>query len=97
MARLDYVIGVERRPCYVGGKKAMFHMWINRAWVAPPSMAVGGHAGGQLWEVFGVVEFEDGHVETVYPKNIQFADGGGFGDAAWGPRVERKAVVIKNR
>lgn len=97
MARLDYVIGVERRPCYVGGKKAMFHTWMNRARVAPPSMMAGGHAGGQLWEVFGVVEFEDGHVGTVYPENVQFADGGGFEDAAWGPRVKRECKVNENR
>lgn len=56
----------------------MFHQWINRARVTPPSMTVHGHNGGQLWEVFGLVELEDGHMKEVYPTEVVFADGGGF-------------------
>lgn len=66
MARLDYVIGVERRPCYVGGKKAMFHTWMNRAQVMQPSMMVGGQAGGQLWEVFGMPDEGDETLEAIH-------------------------------
>jgi len=76
--RSRFIFDTGHRPCYVDGKKAMFHQWINRAQVAPPSMMIGGHPGGQLWEVFGLVEFEDGHVGEAYPNNIVFADGGGF-------------------
>ena len=63
-------------------------MWANRAKIAPPSMMVGGHHGGQLWEVFGIVEYEDGSVKTVYPESIQFADGGGFDEVAFGAPKE---------
>ena len=91
MASFKYLIGPERRPCYVDDRKGVFHQWINRAEVVAPSMMVGGHPGGQLWEVFGLVEFEDGHMEEVYPMEVQFADGGYFEDTAW---IEKEPVTV---
>ena len=80
-----FLVGPERRPCYVDGERAMFHQWIIRAKVAPPSPMIGGHAGGQLWETFGLVEMEDGHMREVYPVKVVFADGGDFAEVAFRP------------
>ena len=76
-------IGFETRKCFVRGEKGMFHMWIQRANVVPPSMMIGGGNGGQLWEAFGLVEFEDGHVREVMPTDVRFADGGNFNEVAF--------------
>ena len=85
MASLDSTITIqhERRPCYVDGKKAMFHQWANRQEIIAPSVAVGGHGGGVVAAVFGIVEFEDGTVQERRPNDIRFADGGGFHDTAF--------------
>lgn len=80
-----FLVGPERRPCYVDGERAMFHQWIIRAQVAPPSLMVGGHMGGQLCETFGLVEYEDGRVGEVYPTQVVFADGGDFDVVAFRP------------
>ena len=85
MAGSMFLVGPERRPCYIEGKKAMFHQWINRAQIAPPSMMVGGPAGGQLWDVFGLVEMEDGSMKQVNPYMVKFADGGDFAETAFMP------------
>ena len=71
-------------------KKAMFHQWIIRAQVAPPSPMVGGEPGGQLMDVFGLVEMEDGHMKEVYPYSVVFADGGDFATTAFKPIEEQK-------
>jgi|GEM_PF-3214406 len=64
------------RPCTIGKekRKALFHCWAHRAEVTPPSVLRGGHSGGQLSAVFGIVEFEDGGVSEVYPCEICFTD-----------------------
>jgi hypothetical protein len=51
-------------------------------------MMVGGHGGGQLWDVFGLVEMEDGRMKEVYPTKIIFADGGDFSDFTFKPQEE---------
>ena len=89
MKDCKYLIGFETRPCYIHERKGMFHAWINRARVAPASMMIGGGEGGQLWEVFGLIEFEDGHMEEVYPTRVRFADGGDFACVAFRPVEER--------
>lgn len=88
MAQSAFIVSPERRPCWVDGKKAMFHQWINRAQIAPPSMMVGGHSGGQLWDVFGLVEMEDGQMKEVYPSKVIFADGGDFSKVRFRPQEE---------
>ena len=62
------------RLCIVAGKKAFFHRWGDVAEPIPPSALSGGHPGGQFWKVFGIVEYEDGSVEMVYPSKICFTD-----------------------
>lgn len=79
----QFIVGPERRPCYVEGKKAMFHQWITRAQIAPPSPMIGGAPGGQLMDVVGLVEMEDGHMKEVYPYSVVFADGGDFDTVAF--------------
>lgn len=76
MSKLDSTITIQRelRPCIVDGKKGLFHTWEHCGEVVPPSPMVGGHAGGQLSCVFGLVEFESGKVERVEPHEILFVD-----------------------
>lgn len=64
----------EYRPCYVDGKKALFHKWEENARPIPPSMLISEDKGGQVWYTMGIVEFEDGRVEEVPPTKIRFAD-----------------------
>lgn len=64
----------EYRPCYVDGKKALFHKWNEIAEVQAPGFAIGSSPGGQLKATFGLIEFEDGTVREVYPNKIKFAD-----------------------
>ena len=78
---------IEYRPCWVHGKKALFHRWANDA---RPQLPHGQEPGEnaryyQFRSTKAVVEFEDGTVETVWPQHVKFADGGRFRDYAWEP------------
>ena len=75
-------IKFELRPCIAGNKKALFHRWIDRATVIDGSPMIGGHPGGQLWEVHGLVEFEDGHMGGYPICDIRFLDNK-FEEYAW--------------
>lgn len=76
MAQIAEVkIGFELRPCLVGAKKVkgLFHQWYEDP-----------HAG-----IVGIIEYEDGHVAKVTPKNIQFLDSAGkFAGYCWGDETE---------
>lgn len=77
MAALDGTVTFltsEYRPCYVGGKKALFHKWENRSEIVAPSALAGGHNGGVRNFTLGIVEFENGDVAEILPINIKFAD-----------------------
>lgn len=69
-------IEFEKRPCYVEGKKAIFHYWTQDKETFGDYYREGS---------FGIVEFEDGHVELVIPNKIVFADGGEFSNIAFKP------------
>ena len=43
--------------------------------IVPPEPMVGGHGGGVLSSLFGVVELEDGRVALYTPNEIRFVDG----------------------
>lgn len=64
-------IGFELRPCIAGTKKkkGLFHRWYEDP-----------HAG-----IVGIIEYEDGTVAKVTPKNIRFVDSGSkFLGICWG-------------
>lgn len=73
----------QTRPCWVDGRRAIFHRWTDSARpVKPKGMEDENTLDRyQLHTVHGLVEYEDGHMERVWPHKIQFADGGNF--AAW--------------
>ena len=76
----------EYRPCYVtpsiikGGakypkeEKALFHKWVLEQQPIPAGLSIGSHPGGQLSQVLGLVELEDGTVQLVAPIKIRFID-----------------------
>ena len=79
MKMIDRIaVGYDLRPCIViaegNAKNALFHRWVDEAEVIPPSPLRGGHEGGQMWVVYGMVEYEDGNVQLVYPQQIKFID-----------------------
>jgi len=67
------------RPCKVKGKdkeeKGWFHGWEHWSNVVGESAMIGGHSAGQISQVFGLVEFEDGTVKRIQPYDIVFDRG----------------------
>lgn len=81
----------EYRPCWVRGKRALFHRWVN---TARPTLPKGQEPGEnaryyQFRSTQGLVEFESGAVELVYPQAVHFVDGGHFRQYTW-PPAERE-------
>ena len=92
----------ELRPCWVKGKRALFHRWADSARPATPRGVdeEENEPKHQVWSVHGIIEFEDGTVERVWPYNIQFADGGNFDSYEWGEQnaeYENTGAVIIER
>ena len=78
MAKFDFN---PKRPCIVkGDTKALFHCWFQVSEIVAPSVRKGGHAGGVISGVLGLVEYEDGTVHKILPENIQFLDNNIFND-----------------
>lgn len=80
----------EYRPCYVNGRKALFHRWVN---TARPQLPKGQEPAEnaryfQFRTTHGLVEYEDGTVDRVWPHDIKFADHGRFQDYTWDPAEE---------
>ena len=75
MAKNDFEIKSERRLCKVApnDEYGYFHCWEHYMEPLPPALTIGGHKGGQLSYVRGVVETETG-VRLVHPGAIQFVD-----------------------
>jgi hypothetical protein len=80
MGKLESKITIttaEYRPCWVNGRKALFHRWVDTARPAKPreeTKDAGPADHFQLYSVQGLVEYEDGTVARVWPQDIQFAD-----------------------
>ena len=72
MAR--FVVETALRPCLVNGEKALFHMWEQYSNIISPSCMVGGHNGGEVKFIRGIVENEKGEIVIVNPTEIQFTD-----------------------
>lgn len=65
----------EGRPCWVKGRRAIFHRWTDSARpVKPVNNAQDTDERMQKWSVHGLVEYEDGTVEREWPSMIRFAD-----------------------
>lgn len=73
MAGLDMKIEWETRLCEVDGEFGYFHIWEQWSNVVDASPLRGGHPGGQVSQVYGIVEFKDG-VRRVDPVKIEFCD-----------------------
>lgn len=58
--------------CIVNEEKCLFHCWEQWSQVIEPSLMTGGHPGGQISQMFGIVEFEDGSVKRVHPYEVKF-------------------------
>lgn len=69
----DITIEWEKRLCSVDDKTGYFHCWEHWADVVNPSPMIGGTPGGQISQVFGIVEFVDG-VKRIDPSKIHFID-----------------------
>lgn len=96
MASLNSTITIEpeRRPCMVSRRsrsgeilerqRALFHQLVTVREIVPPSPVRGGHQGGQVQDVFAVVEFDDGTLNKVDPERVQFLDSAAvFGEYVW--------------
>ena len=77
---------VEYRPCYVNGRKALFHRWVN---TANPTAPKGVDPTDEKTRFFqhrsttALVEYADGTLARVWPQDIRFADGGRFDKCEW--------------
>lgn len=74
MAGLDIEVRLPLRPCKIEERDAIFHGWFPIAKPIEPSPLPGGHPGGQLSQVIGLVEWNNGTVHTAYPHEIRFLD-----------------------
>ena len=70
----------EYRPCWVNGRRAIFHRWVNSA---RPQLPRGQEPNEnsryyQYRATHAIVEYEDGTIATIWPTELIFADGGTF-------------------
>lgn len=73
MTEMNFEIKCELRLCEVDGKIGYFHTWEHWSNVVDASPLRGGHPGGQVGQVYGIVEFQDG-IRRVDPVKIKFCD-----------------------
>lgn len=71
---MDKVNTTQLRPCMFDKRPGLFHRWADVAEIVPPSNMVGGHGGGVVRAVVGIIELEGGKVVTAYPERITFLD-----------------------
>lgn len=82
-----FTIEQKVRPCFAYGDKALFHCWFNVSQIIPPSALKGGHGGGVVSDVCGLVEYPSGRMERVDPRHIQFLNSENiFEQYDWGVR-----------
>lgn len=66
----------EYRPCYVNGKKALFHRWTNVPMLSPSKVLVYGNTkDAEDVVAMAIVEFEDGTIDRVFPEQVRFVPG----------------------
>jgi hypothetical protein len=88
----------EGRPCWVRGRRAIFHRWTDSARpVKPVSGDQDTDERLQKWSVHGLVEYEDGRVDREWPNNIRFADSAeNFAEYDWAT-MERQRDEMDDR
>lgn len=77
---------IEYRPCYVNGRKAIFHRWVNTANPALPRGVSANDSKARFFQhrsTTALVEYADGTLDRVWPQDIRFADGGRFKTTEW--------------
>lgn len=62
------------RTCRYKDENYLFHCFEQRSHIVSPSIAVGGHPGGQISQVFALIEDESGNIKRVDPTEIKFTD-----------------------
>lgn len=83
-------IETRLRPCHIttyktddkkpwkiekaGTENALFHCWEQASNVIAPSPMVGGHGGGVVSGIYGIVELGNGSIRRVQPEDIVFID-----------------------
>lgn len=79
-------------PCMARRQKAIFIMWVNISYIVEPSLMIGGHNGGQVSGVKGLVRLSDGQVglfsigDIIFPPDA-FEDY----DWAWADEILEKS------
>lgn len=62
------------RTCKFKDKNYLFHCFEQYANVVGASALVGGHPGGQISQVYAIIEDEKGNIFRVDPTAIVFTD-----------------------
>lgn len=88
-------VTTKTRPCWVNGRRAIFHRWVDSA---RPAKARGEENDPeakyfQLFSVHALVEYEDGTMARVWPAVLQFADGGEFAAYCWEAMEENRDAL----
>jgi hypothetical protein len=87
----------EGRPCWVDGRRAIFHRWTDSARPAKlrrPDDEESEELRLQIHNVHGLVEYEDGRVEREWPNKIHFADSAGkFAQFDWETMEQRQNAL----
>ena len=73
MGDARFAVEWKSRSCTVGQRNGYFHCWEHWSNVIDASPLRGGHPGGQIRQVYGIVEFKDG-VRRIDPAKIKFCD-----------------------
>lgn len=73
---IEVNIQYRYRPCiYISeNEKCLFHVWEHFSEPIAPTPFRGGHQGGQVSRLLGVIERPNGTLVRVLPKEIQFVD-----------------------
>ena len=67
-------MGNYLRTCRYNDENYLFHCFEQRSHIVSASIAVGGHPGGQVSEVFALIEDEKGNFFRVDSTAIVFTD-----------------------
>ena len=88
----------EGRPCWVKGRRAIFHRWTDSARpVKPVNNDQDTDERLQKWSVHGIVEYDDGTVEREWPSAIRFADSREYFDGLEWEEMEARRDAMDNR